>query len=230
VTRTNAKRFAARWFWSGYAAVYDWLWAGPITDRLAGIVTGLVGSAPGIVLDAGTGTGMMTAGLGAQGHTVIGIDASHAMLTRAARRAGSWVVADAARPPFDHGSVDTVIAANLLHLCPAPDAVLQALAALLRPAGRLIVCWPCDDVGPWRIARAELAHHAGIGVIARLTVRLIVAMSALVTGSVRRNPAEHVLDAVRAVAAKHNLARTHEVVLGGLQHLIVLDRKNDTEP
>jgi ubiquinone/menaquinone biosynthesis C-methylase UbiE len=208
--------------------VYDWLWAGPITDRLAAIISGLVEPAPGIVLDVGTGTGMMTAGLAASGHTVIGIDASHAMLTRAVRRAGSWVVADAARPPFDHRSVDTVIAGNLLHLCPAPDAVLQALAALLRPAGRLIVCWPCDDVGLWRIAKAELGHHAVIGVVARLTVRLIVAMSALVTGSVRRNPAEHVLDAVRAAASKHNLVQTHEVVLSGLQHLIVLDRKNDS--
>jgi SAM-dependent methyltransferase len=215
-----------RWFWSGYAAVYDWLWASPISDRLAGIVTEQVGPAPGIVLDAGTGTGMMTAGLCARGHTVIGIDASHAMLTRAARRPGSWVVADVARAPFGHGSVNTVIAGNLLHLCPDPSAVLQVLAALLRPGGRLIVCWPCDEVGPWRIAKAELAHHARIGVVARLAVRLMVAMLALVTGSVRRNPAEQILDAVRATACEHNLAQTHELVLDGLQHLIVLDREN----
>ena len=30
--RPNAKRLTTSWFWSGYAAVYDWLWAGPITE------------------------------------------------------------------------------------------------------------------------------------------------------------------------------------------------------
>jgi SAM-dependent methyltransferase len=218
-----------RVWWSAYATVYDWLWAGPITDRLAGIVSAPVTRAPGVVLDAGAGTGSMTAGLNILGHTVIGIDTSHAMLSRAARRPGSRVVADAARPPFRPGSIDTIIAGNLLHLCPAPDRVLDALAALLRPGGRLIACWPCDEVGPWRIARAERAHGAGMGgVVARLIVRLMVGVSALATGSVARNPATQVLDGVGATASKRGLAQTHEIVLDGLQHLVVLAYRNDT--
>ncbi|MFE9959226.1 class I SAM-dependent methyltransferase [Micromonospora sp. NPDC005299] len=220
-------RILVRWWWSGYAAVYDWLWAGPITDGLAETIRTQAAPVSGPVLDAGTGTGLIAARLASLG-SVIGIDSNLAMLTRAARRPGIWMVAQAERPPLEPGSVATVVAANLIHLCREPDAVLDALAVLLCPGGRLIVSWPADEVGAWRIARAERASGAGLGKTgARFAVRVAVAVSAAGTGSVRRTPTHRVLGAIRSVAATRGLRDTHDTALDGLQRLAVLSRPTD---
>jgi len=214
----------ANWWWSGYARLYDWLWAGPISDALGEAIRARTAPSYGTVLDAGAGTGLIApvlAGLG----PLVGIDSNRAMLAQARRRPGTWILADAAHPPFRPDTMTTIVSANVLHLCRTPDAVLAALADLLRPAGRLILCWPPDEVGSWHVARAERTRGTGLATVAaRLAVRLIFAVLAVGPGSVRRAPTPRLLAMVRAVADGRGLRHTHEIVLDGLQHLVVLSR------
>jgi SAM-dependent methyltransferase len=212
-----------RW-WAGYAAVYDWLWRGPISDGLADAIAARVVAVGEPVIDAGTGTGLI-AGRLARTCEIIGLDSSPAMLARAAAVPGRWILATAPYLPLRTGAAATVVAANLVHLCADPPAVIRALAALLRPGGRLILTWPADGTGPLRVARAELAGGAAaLPTLARLAVRAVVAVTAALTGAVRRAPGDRLNAAVDAVAAQHRLHRTDHTALGGLQHLIVLVR------
>jgi hypothetical protein len=123
------------------------------------------------------------------------------------------------------------VAANLVHLCPDPGAVIRALTALLRPGGRLILTWPPEDVGPVRLARAEIAYgSAAPAVFARLAARVVVAATAAATGVIRRTP-EIVLAAAVGTAATHlGLNVDAENVLGGLQHVTVLTAPEVEEP
>ncbi|HET8659200.1 MAG TPA: class I SAM-dependent methyltransferase [Micromonosporaceae bacterium] len=116
-----------------------------------------IGAVPGVLLDAGSGTGLLTTQIAGSGR-VVGMDRSPSMLTRAARRPGQWLLADVRRPPFAPQSLGAVVAANLVHLGGRPYEVVEALASLVRPGGRLLLCWPCDKTGA--IAAAQIHTHA----------------------------------------------------------------------
>lgn len=94
------------------------------------------------ILDAGCGSGALTAALLDRGADVIGIDASAGMLRRAAERLGG---PERLRPaalgeplPFPDGWFDDVIASLVLHYLPDWDVALRELRRVLRPGGRLL--------------------------------------------------------------------------------------------
>ncbi|KPC83941.1 MULTISPECIES: class I SAM-dependent methyltransferase [Streptomyces] len=99
------------------------------------------------VLDLGCGTGASTrALLGAAPYArITAVDASAGMLERA--RAKRWPAnvrflhrsAEDLRTTDDDGSYDAVFAAYLFRNVAAPGDVLEAVRALLRPGGRLLV-------------------------------------------------------------------------------------------
>jgi 2-polyprenyl-3-methyl-5-hydroxy-6-metoxy-1,4-benzoquinol methylase len=95
------------------------------------------------VLELGCATGLMTTLLARDGIEVIGIDRSERYLARAAERrlAGVRLVqADLTDLPSDIGMFDHVIAANVLHELPDPQAVLARVTARhLSPAGTVHV-------------------------------------------------------------------------------------------
>ncbi|MFE0855116.1 class I SAM-dependent methyltransferase [Streptomyces mutabilis] len=95
------------------------------------------------VLDAGCGSGPLTAALRDRGATVTGIDASAGMLALARRRLGDDValhVADLSdRLPVDDGAFDDVVASLVLHYLEDWGPTLTELRRVLRPGGRLIV-------------------------------------------------------------------------------------------
>lgn len=109
----------------------------PAILRLAGDVSGRR------ILDAGCGSGPLTAALRTQGAAVTGIDGSPAMIALARARLGDDVplhVGDLAEPlPFADGAFDDVIASLVLHYLEDWDAPLAELRRVLRPGGRLIV-------------------------------------------------------------------------------------------
>jgi SAM-dependent methyltransferase len=143
----------------------------------------------------------------------------------------SWLVADARHPPFAPSTFDIVIAANLVHVCGPPAPVLQMLAELVRPGGRLMACWPADGTGPSSVLRQEWRTGLPLGVtLARYAVRSLLALSAAtVGGGLVRTPFASVLTGFRSVAAGRGLRYSHTVVLGGLQHLVVLDYPANTD-
>ncbi|MEV6295722.1 class I SAM-dependent methyltransferase [Streptomyces sp. NPDC051896] len=108
----------------------------PAMLALAGDVTGRR------ILDAGCGSGPLSAALRDRGAVVTGIDAGAAMLALARRRLGDDValhVADLRDPlPFDDGAFDDVVASLVLHYLEDWGPTLAELRRVLRPGGRLI--------------------------------------------------------------------------------------------
>ncbi|WP_411122751.1 class I SAM-dependent methyltransferase [Streptomyces sp. x-19] len=94
------------------------------------------------ILDAGCGSGTLSAALRDRGAVVTGIDASAGMLSLAKQRLGD----DAAlhlvdlrdRLPFADGAFDDVVASLVLHYLEDWGPTLAELRRVLKPGGRLI--------------------------------------------------------------------------------------------
>ncbi|MEU6721349.1 methyltransferase domain-containing protein [Nonomuraea sp. NPDC046802] len=94
------------------------------------------------VLDAGCGSGTLSAALCDRGAVVTGIDASAGMLALARRRLGDDVALHEVDLgdllPFDDGAFDDVVASLVLHYLEDWGPTLAELRRVLRPGGRLI--------------------------------------------------------------------------------------------
>ncbi|MFC5661533.1 class I SAM-dependent methyltransferase [Kitasatospora misakiensis] len=128
-------------FAAGYAAdternLLNAYLARPAITALAGDVAGRR------ILDAGCGSGPLSAALRDAGAAVVGIDASAAMLALARQRLGDDVplsVADLNDPlPFEDGAFDDVVASLVLHYLEDWGPALAEIRRVLRPGGRLI--------------------------------------------------------------------------------------------
>lgn len=110
--------------------------ARPAIIALTGDVTGRR------ILDAGCGSGPLTAALRDRGAVVTGIDASAGMLALARRRLGDDAdlhVADLRDPlPFTDGTFDDVVASLVLHYLRDWEPTLTEIRRVLKPGGRLI--------------------------------------------------------------------------------------------
>jgi SAM-dependent methyltransferase len=101
---------------------------------------------PGTVLDAACGTGRYSAFLAGQGHNVIGIDQSDAMLTIARQKlpTADFRHGDLTALPLPASSVDAVVCALALVHVPDLSPAVREFARVLRPGGRLVI----SDVHP----------------------------------------------------------------------------------
>ncbi len=94
------------------------------------------------MLDAGCGSGCLSAALRDRGADVTGIDASTGMLALARRRLGDEAdlhVVDLSGPlPFADGAFDDVVASLVLHYLEDWGPTLAEIRRVLKPGGRLI--------------------------------------------------------------------------------------------
>ncbi|MEU3528084.1 class I SAM-dependent methyltransferase [Streptomyces sp. NPDC038707] len=94
------------------------------------------------ILDAGCGSGPLSAALRDRGAVVTGIDSSAGMLALARRRLGDDAalrLADLREPlPFDDGAFDDVLASLVLHYLEDWGPTLAEFRRVLAPGGRLI--------------------------------------------------------------------------------------------
>ena len=104
----------------------------------------------GCVLDAACGTGRHSLWLAKQGHEVIGVDASPAMLAKArAKLPGArFEQGDLAALPLPDASVDAALCALALVHVPDLHPALAELARVVRPGGRIVI----SDVHPFLVA------------------------------------------------------------------------------
>jgi ubiquinone/menaquinone biosynthesis C-methylase UbiE len=103
----------------------------------------------GVALDAACGTGRHAEYLASLGHTVIGVDASPAMLARAREKVphGEFREGDLHVLPVDDASADLVVCAiALVHLADI-DGPFREFARVLRPGGHLVVSDQCGLIG-----------------------------------------------------------------------------------
>jgi SAM-dependent methyltransferase len=141
--------------WTGSAALYDAmaphydsLFEEPgyrhAYDRLAGEYIGrLLPPTPGVIVDAGCGTGRWASRWLRLGHRVIGIEQSPAMIAELRRNnpgAGFQLIPDSMdAAEVAPGSADLVVAMGSLHYVADPAAVLRRFRDWVRPGGQVCI-------------------------------------------------------------------------------------------
>jgi 2-polyprenyl-3-methyl-5-hydroxy-6-metoxy-1,4-benzoquinol methylase len=105
----------------------------------------------GRVLDVGCSGGYLAERIAAAGGSVTGIELDPAAAERARAYCEQVVVGDAERValPFDPGSFDAVVCADLIEHLRDPGAFLARVRPLLRGGGRLVLTTP--NVANWSI-------------------------------------------------------------------------------
>ena len=139
---------------------------------------------PGLrTIEIGCGEGRVARDLTTRGHHVIGVDASPT-LVRLAREAdpdGDYVLADAAKLPFEDKSFDLAVAFNsLMDIDDMPAAVREA-ARVLHPRGRFCVCitHPMRDAGRFESTEKDERFVIANGYLERRRLELKVAREGL---------------------------------------------------
>lgn len=139
-----------------------------VRDAWRTLMMALMPPAPARVADLGCGTGTLSLLLAQDGYSVAGVDFSPQMIRRATAKAGtfpgsSFVVGDAAAPPFAGGVYDAVLCRHVLWALPDPAAALAHWAELLGPDGRLVLVegsWSSGS-GLTGTQTVELVEEAG---------------------------------------------------------------------
>ncbi|MGA8845029.1 MAG: class I SAM-dependent methyltransferase [Nocardioides sp.] len=130
-------QFAAEYSARNENSLFNAYYERPEMIRLAGEVAGLE------VLDAGCGSGPLSAALHAKGAIVSGFDLSPAMVELARERLGQGAdvrVADLGGPlPYPDNAFDLVVASLSLHYVKDWASALAELRRVLKPGGRLTV-------------------------------------------------------------------------------------------
>ncbi len=129
---------------------FDWL--APIYDRLIGdhgtdrLAEFLALPADGILLDAGGGTGRVSAQFKDDINRIILCDWSKPMLKEAQSKGGLMPVNGKIESlPFAAGSVDRILVVDALHHFPNQPKAIAMMAQALKPGGRLVIEEP--DIG-----------------------------------------------------------------------------------
>lgn len=119
------------------APFYDRAIAPPDPDRLAGLLRLPAG---GWLLDAGGGTGRVSALLGGRAGRLVISDLSAPMLAQAqAKGIACPVQAHVRRLPFADGHFDRVVVVDALHHFANQVEAVFELARVLRPGGRIVI-------------------------------------------------------------------------------------------
>jgi len=119
---------------------------------------------PSRVVDVGTGTGFVAAGLAPQASSVVGVDSSPAMLAVAAGNMqalglGNVTLIEGSLNalPLEDESVDAAVANMVLHHAEDPAAMLSEMARVVRPGGMVAITDEVEHGYEWmRTEQADL--------------------------------------------------------------------------
>jgi demethylmenaquinone methyltransferase/2-methoxy-6-polyprenyl-1,4-benzoquinol methylase len=227
-TASPRKRQALELF-SGLPRRYDELsaalsfWQDPRWRRaLVGAVEPRAGER---VLDVATGTGMVAAELLARADcSVVGIDQSAAMLTRARARFAAesssrieLIEGQAESLPFVDGSFDALTFTYLLRYVDDPAATVAELARVVRPGGRIASLE--FGVPPLALARVAWRFYTAVGLptLGRLASREWAEVGRFLGPSIRgfyaRHPVERIVGYWQQAGLEH--VQVRRMSLGG---------------
>lgn len=156
ITRFLARQFARP------TGLLGRLWIAPWLDRISRAMNRLAldqlaPAADERILEVGFGGGALLRGLLASTRAeVYGADLSAVAVARARRRfrreADRLTLFEASveRLPLPDGAVDAAVSVNSLYFWPDLDAALGELARVVRPGGRLLLCFePPEELRKW---------------------------------------------------------------------------------
>ena len=119
-----------------------------------------------LILDVGTGPGLLPAIFAQKGCRVIGIDSSFEMFRDALHP--NLVLADVNILPLKPATLNLITASNLLFLLPDPLAALKEMARLLAPNGEIALLNPSEEMS--LSAATLLADERNLEGLARETL------------------------------------------------------------
>ncbi|MFN8129287.1 MAG: class I SAM-dependent methyltransferase [Candidatus Nanopelagicales bacterium] len=167
---------------------------------------------PDVVLEVGSGTGLLTRTLSAA-PCVVCVDMSLGMMHRAAIGSGvHGICGDAQRLPIADDVADVVVATNLIHLLPDPATAVSEMLRTVKQGGSVILTWPDPAIrvsAVWRYLRAR----DGLAGAARF-----------IAGHVALSGIRLLARAPRLVPVPPEVESGSQPIAGGLQRLAVLTR------
>jgi ubiquinone/menaquinone biosynthesis C-methylase UbiE len=99
---------------------------------------------PGLVLDNGCGVGYLAEFM--PSNSIVGLDASTGMLSKAKSRLDRVVYGDSQSLPFKDEMFDVVFCRSLLHHLPEPDKGIDEMFRVLKEGGEIIVAEPIKSI------------------------------------------------------------------------------------
>ena len=161
------------------------------------VIAQLDGVRPSRIVDLGCGTGQLTRRLIERfpDATVVAVDLSPGMLAKAADRLDSVgseppaiVRADAQHLPFAPASIDVVVCTESFHWYRDQAEVLDGLAALLRPGGRLLIASVAmvTRLGDELVRRATTLGGQPVRALPPVRMRRLLDAAGFEVGSQRR--------------------------------------------
>lgn len=169
----------AREFWDRHAKRYDrsMIVLGQPMERAVELSAGAVHGAAR-VLEVAAGTGLFTLSLARAAASVVATDFAPEMVQALRTRVEAAGVtniecreADLYSLPFEPGSFDAVVAANVLHLVPDFQGAIAGLRRALRPGGRLVSPTFCHDETRLSWVVSRLGGVVGFPARRRFTAR-----------------------------------------------------------
>lgn len=126
------------WNWSSPAGKRRWA-------RRCRLFTECLGNHKSHVLEIGCGTGLFTRELARTDNTIVAIDISEALITKARERVSSvnvnFIVGNAYKTKLKSGSFDFIVGSSSLHHLEV-DSALKEFNRILKPGGKMIFTEP----------------------------------------------------------------------------------------
>lgn len=133
-------------FWDKAASLYDFfeiIYNGKVYRNLGPAVADMLGEKD-TVLECACGTGAITAAIAAKASKVVATDLSDGMMSQAKKKCKSYgnvhfETADIMKLDFADESFDAVVAGNVIHLLPDPQAAVRELMRVCKKGGKVII-------------------------------------------------------------------------------------------